>query len=89
MVRPAYRSRSKARVIRRVPSGEARVYYKKRRFYEARCAICGAPLGGVPRDYNIIRWGAKTRKRPERYFGGVVCPKCLPLLLKLAIRGGS
>jgi len=87
LVRPAYRSRSRKRIIRRVPSGEARVYFKKRRNYEARCAICGKPLGGVPKDYNIIRWGSKTEKRPERYFGGVICPSCLATALKLAIRG--
>ncbi len=87
MVRPGLRSRSKKRIKRRVPSGVSRVYYVKRRNYEAVCAVCGKPLGGVPRDYNIIRWGPRTAKRPERYFGGVVCSSCLAAMLKLSVRG--
>ena len=87
MVRPAYRSRSVKRVVRRVPGGESRVYYWRRKSYVARCPICGKPLGGVPKDKDIIRWGAKTEKRPERYFGGVVCPSCLATMLKQAVRG--
>jgi len=87
MVRPGLRSRSRKRVARRTPGGISRIYYVRRKYYEAHCAVCGKPLGGVPRDYKLIRWGPKTAKRPERYFGGVVCPKCLATMLKLSIRG--
>ncbi len=89
MVRPGLRSGSKKRIKRRVPGGTSRTYHIKRRNYGATCPLCGRPLGGVPKDYNIVRWGPKTVKRPERYFGGVICSTCLAAMLKLSVRGTS
>lgn len=87
MVRPALRSRSRRRVARRVPSGEPRVFYERDYRYVARCALCGGPLGGVPRDLREVRSGPRSSKRPERPFGGVLCPRCLAVAYKVAIRG--
>ena len=41
------------------------------------CAECGAVLHGVPRGrpYEIGKL-AKSQKRPNRPFGGYLCPKC-------------
>jgi len=89
MVRPSLRSRSKRRIRKRVPGGASRIHYVMRRRYRATCPICGRSIGGVPRDYNIIRWGPKTAKRPERYFGGVICSNCLATVLKLSVRSAS
>lgn len=86
MVRPALRSRSRRRVWRRVPGGEVKVFYEKSYVYEAYCAVCGRPLGGVPRDIRVIRYGPKTAKRPERPYGGVLCPTCLATAIKLSVR---
>jgi large subunit ribosomal protein L34e len=86
VVRPALRSRSKRRVWRRVPGGEVKVFYERNYVYEAYCAVCGRPLGGVPRDIRVIRYGPKTAKRPERPYGGVLCSTCLATAIKLSIR---
>ena len=87
MVRPALRSRSRKRIAKRVPSGESRVFYVSRSAYAARCSVCGKPLGGVPRDLGVIRYGARTLKRPERPYGGVLCSRCLAVAYKISIRG--
>ncbi len=87
MPRPAYRSRSLRRVRRRTPGGETRTYYEKRRPGPARCAICGRPLNGVPRlRPPKLRNLPLSSKRPERPYGGVLCPTCLEKLLKKTIR---
>jgi len=87
MPRPMYRTRSWRRVIRRVPSGEVVVHYEKRRPNRARCAICGAELNGVPtlRPSQLAKL-AKTEKRPERPYGGYICPKCLARGIREALR---
>jgi large subunit ribosomal protein L34e len=65
------RSTSMKKVKRRVPSGESREYYYRReKGGKASCAVCGAKLTGVRRE------GAKSSRRPERKFGGVLCPEC-------------
>ncbi|ALL01045.1 50S ribosomal protein L34e [Pyrodictium delaneyi] len=87
MPRPRYRSRSLRRVFVRTPGGETRIHYEKRRPGPAKCAICGSPLNGVPRLRPVeLRKLPKTAKRPERMYGGVLCPKCLTKLLKKTIR---
>ncbi len=87
MVRPALRSRSLRRVYRRTPGGRTVVHYERRKPNPARCARCGKPLNGVPRlRPSQLRKLPKTLRRPERPYGGVLCPKCLSELLKEAIR---
>jgi len=87
--RPALRSRSLKRIWRRLPSGITKIHYVRRKSYSASCAICGRELNGIPRDTKIIRRGAKTEKRPERPYGGNVCPNCLASLIKLSVRTSS
>ncbi len=49
MVRPAYRSRSRARQKRVIPGNQTTVHYVKRRPSSAHCPITGMALFGVPR----------------------------------------
>lgn len=87
MPRPMYRSRSLRRVSVRLPGGETVIHYEKRRPGPARCAICGRPLHGVPRlRASELRRLPKTAKRPERIYGGVICPSCLAKLIKKTVR---
>ncbi len=86
MVRPALRSRGVRRVYRRTPGGRTVIHYDRLRKAKARCAICGRELGGVPIDAMELRKLPKSLKRPERMFGGVLCPSCLSLALKMAVR---
>ncbi|MEM4259664.1 MAG: 50S ribosomal protein L34e [Candidatus Woesearchaeota archaeon] len=76
MVRPSLRSRSYRRVkVRVTKSTVAR--YLKRKPKIAHCANCGAVLKGVPRErpYKMHNM-PKTKKRPERPYGGVLCSSC-------------
>ncbi len=82
MVRPMYRTRSWRRVIRRTPGGRVAIHFEKRKPGPARCARCGRPLGGVPRERpSRLRKLSKSAKRPERPYGGVLCSTCLAELI--------
>ncbi len=87
MVRPALRSKSLRRIHKRTPGGRHVVHYERRRPGPARCARCGRPLNGVPRlRPSKLRALPKTAKRPERPYGGVLCPSCLAELLRQQVR---
>jgi len=86
MVRPMYRSRSWRRVYVRTPGGRTIVHYERRLNRPMRCGRCGAILSGVPKNEWDRRRFAKSSKRPERMFGGVLCPRCLKEVLKQEIR---
>jgi len=86
VVRPMYRSRSLKRVVRRTPGGRTVVHYERRKNTVMRCGRCGAPLSGVPIKDSERRKLPRTAKRPERMFGGVLCPKCLREVLKEYVR---
>jgi len=44
----------------------------------ARCSVCGAKLSGVPNLPALeMRNAAKSKKRPNRPYGGYLCPRCL------------
>ena len=72
------KSRTFRRVYVKTPGGKTKISYRKRKPSKAKCANCRAVLAGVPRDrpYKIRRL-AKTFRRPERPFGGVLCSRCL------------
>jgi large subunit ribosomal protein L34e len=71
------KSRRHRRVRTKMPGGGFKVVYKRKKPAKAQCANCGAALKGVPtkRSYQI-RNLAKTKRRPERPYGGVLCTKC-------------
>lgn len=88
MVRPSLRSRSLARRYVRLPSSRVTIHYVRRRPKPAKCAICKKPLNGVPRLKPVeLRGIPKSSRRPERPYGGYLCPSCLRGLLKAAVRG--
>ena len=78
MPSPHLRSRSLRKVFRKVPGGRTTIHFKKRKPKSATCKSCKAVLKGVPRELPFkMRSMAKTKKRPERPFGGVLCSKCM------------
>uniref|UniRef100_A0A7C2ZQP2 Large ribosomal subunit protein eL34 n=1 Tax=Ignisphaera aggregans TaxID=334771 RepID=A0A7C2ZQP2_9CREN len=89
MVRPLYRSHSHKRIYRRTPGGRTVVHYERRKNTPMRCGRCGAILAGVPVKEHERRCLPKTAKRPERPFGGVLCPRCLRAVLKKVIRSST
>lgn len=57
--------------------GETKIVYKMRKPKPVSCGICNQPLKGVPRLRKAkLKHTAKTKKRPERAYGGVLCSKC-------------
>ncbi len=71
------KSRSLRKFFRRTPGAKIVVHYKKRIPAKPKCAKCGTVLKGVLRATPTkLKKTAKTKKRPQRPFGGVLCSKC-------------
>jgi len=88
MVSGKFKSRTFRRVYKRLPGGTTKIHYRKRKPSKAKCGNCGILLKGVPRERPYrMRNMAKTKKRPERPYGGVLCSSCTRKLIKENIRG--
>ena len=71
------------RVKVRLPSGKVVIRERKKRPRIAKCAICKKPLHGIPRlRASQLKKLAKTKKRPERPYGGYLCSKCMRELMR-------
>ncbi|MBN1157254.1 50S ribosomal protein L34e [Candidatus Woesearchaeota archaeon] len=87
MVAGRYKSRTLRRKKVKTPGGRLTTHYLKRKPKKAHCAECGVVLSGVPRERPyIMRNLGKTKKRPERPFGGMLCSKCSRDLIKKQAR---
>lgn len=83
MVRPALRTRSWRRLLVKTPGSRQVLRFKKRKPSPAVCAVCKKPLGGVPRARaKKMQKIPRTKKRPQRVFGGVLCPACTKTRIK-------
>jgi len=88
MPRPSQRSRSSKRRQLRLPGGTTETRYSQKRTKTPMCSGCGRPLGGVPRQGPArLRGPPASQRRPERMYGGQLCPTCLRDLLKRRARG--
>ncbi|MEM3980590.1 MAG: 50S ribosomal protein L34e [Ignisphaera sp.] len=87
MAKPGHRSRSYKRIYRRTPSGRTALHYERRKNTPMKCSRCGNILAGVPIKETERKSLPKTAKRPERIYGGVLCPRCLKVVLKRVVRG--
>ena len=87
MVNKQVRSNSDKKTVKNTPGGRQTVHLRRKKIGCASCADCGKKLAGVPakRDSEVAKL-SKSEKRPERAFGGVLCPKCLKDLIKSKIR---
>lgn len=75
MVAPKHRKEKKR--MRKSPGGRTTFKPKEEKPAKRLCALCGGELHGMS-----PKASKKTRKRPERVFGGVVCPQCVMILMK-------
>ena len=83
MPRPALRSRSYRKLKVRTPGGRQVNRYGKRRPSQSVCSGCKKPLAGTVRARpHGVRATPKTKKRPERMFGGALCPACAKTRIK-------
>ncbi|MFA6461588.1 MAG: 50S ribosomal protein L34e [Candidatus Woesearchaeota archaeon] len=88
MPRGMYKSRTFRRIKVVVPGNTVKLHYRRRKPSKAKCANCKKLLAGVPRELPLkMKNLAKTKKRPERPYGGVLCSACTRLLLKQKARG--
>ena len=84
---PAPRDRNASFRNRASPGGKKAQKRKADKQAKARCALCKSLLGGVPnRSHAGMSKLAKTQKRPERPFGGVLCPSCLSQVIRDKVR---
>lgn len=68
--------RSRRKVFKRATKG-VKVHLPKRKPGKAKCAGCGKVLAGVPRERpHRMQGTAKTKKRPQRLYGGQLCSRC-------------
>ncbi len=74
------------KVYRRTPGGRVVIHFRRKKTGKHVCALCGRPLHGVPhgRRPSQVRKLAKTERRPERVFGGVLCADCARKIIDLA-----
>jgi large subunit ribosomal protein L34e len=87
MVSGRHKSRSMRRVYVRTPGGRNVVHYRKRKPKKKRCSGCGKILSGVLSDRPYkMRNTAKTKKRPSRAYGGVLCSRCSREKIKERVR---
>ena len=76
MVRGNRRSRTYRRIHIKTPSGKNKIIYKKRKIGDSKCADCGKRLYLKKSTQNKFKNITKSKKRPERPFGGYLCSKC-------------
>lgn len=69
-------SRSQRKVFKKAPGGAVKVHLRKKKPRKATCASCGKTLAGVPRKRPYKMQTTKTKKRPQRLFGGQLCSTC-------------
>ncbi len=77
MPRPSRKSKTLRKVKVRTPGKKTVTHYKKRQPGKATCTMCGDVLKGVANERPFrMKNIPKTKKRPERPYGGVLCSRC-------------
>ncbi|MBS3123372.1 50S ribosomal protein L34e [Candidatus Woesearchaeota archaeon] len=78
-----FRSRTFRRIHVRTPGGKSVLHYRRRKPSKPTCAGCGRVLAGVPQELpHDLKKIAKSSRRPERPYGGVLCTVCSRQLWK-------
>ncbi len=82
-----FKSRSYKRTFKKTPGGTTVLQYKKKKPSIHVCAECGKQLHAVPRARPYqIRKLSKTKRRPNRPYGGFLCTECTRRLFKQEAR---
>ncbi|ADZ09052.1 50S ribosomal protein L34e [Methanobacterium lacus] len=82
-----YRSRSYKRTFKKTPGGKTVLRYKKKLPNKHVCAECGKQLHAVPRGRPYqIRKLSKSKRRPNRPYGGYLCSECARRIFKQEAR---
>ncbi|OGI15352.1 50S ribosomal protein L34e [Candidatus Micrarchaeota archaeon RBG_16_49_10] len=76
-MRRSLRSNSIRKMKTKIPGNRVVVHFSRKKPSIAKCGSCGKPLNGVPRlRPSRLKKLSKTEKRPERPYGGSLCPEC-------------
>lgn len=71
------KSGSFRKVFKRTPGSNNVIHYEHRKPSQAKCAGCSKALSGIPRlRPTKMQNTPKTKKRPERVYGGFLCSSC-------------
>ena len=90
MPRGMFKSGRLRKIAVKTPGGKVKVHYRERKPSRAICGSCKKALAGVPRELaSKMSNMPKTAKGPERPYGGVLCSKCMRLLMQKRARGAS
>ena len=72
-----HKSRTLRRVFVKTPGGDNKIHYRKRKINIPKCGNCGKPLQGIPKlIQSKFKNLPRTKKRPTRPYGGVLCSAC-------------
>jgi large subunit ribosomal protein L34e len=78
MVSGKHKSKTKRKIYVKVPGNTVKVHYRTRKPKMAVCAVYKTPLQGVPRERPKKMMNmAKSKKRPQRPFGGVLSSRAM------------
>ena len=87
MPKPSLRSRTLGRIKKKVPGGASVIHYFRRKPSVAKCAICKKPLNAVVKQRPTkAKNTALSKKKPNRPYGGNLCPKCTKTQIKAKLR---
>ena len=87
MPRGQFKSRRFKRIFVKTPGGKTVMHYREPKPGKAKCPIYGTVLAGVPHASSTrVRNLPKTKKRPERPYGGVLSSKAMRDTLKAKAR---
>ena len=78
-----HKSRRFRKVFVRTPGSNTVVHHRRRKPSKSKCRDCGKVLAGVPHNLaSKTKNLPKSAKRPERPYGGVLCSKCMRVVMK-------
>ncbi|HDP73855.1 MAG TPA: 50S ribosomal protein L34e [Candidatus Woesearchaeota archaeon] len=77
MTKKIPKSRSLRKVFVKVPGNEVKVHFRERKEKKRACAECGKILPGMFRNSPGNSKPAKTKRKPSRPFGGILCSSCM------------
>ncbi|MEM5766492.1 MAG: 50S ribosomal protein L34e [Candidatus Aenigmatarchaeota archaeon] len=78
---------STAKVKVKLPSGKIVIKKKWKKASLAKCAFCGRLLQGIPKlRQQEMRKLKKSKRRPERPYGGNLCSECMREVFREKVR---
>ena len=88
MPRGMFKSGRLSKIFVKTPGAKNVLHYRQRKPSKAVCGHCKEQLAGVPRELPAKMANMpKSKKKPERPFGGNLCSACTRKVLQQKARG--